>query len=193
MEGQPPTRHRLQNAIVPSLATALPVHDYPHEMTKTNCRDLDSVENNKSDEHHGSVAPSTPQESWVDVALMVLLGLVIAALSMVLQIIVLAYYMYMIINLGCSILVELSSNGCILRACLGLPMPESLSPVVRRPLRGDDQNHPRISGSRSPPTFLRSKDAAFPRFPTSPAVTSSPGETSHCVKGPVCLSVLSTF
>lgn len=69
-------------------------------MAETNCRDLDSVENNKSDEDHGSVAPSTPQESWIDVALMVLLGLVIAALSMVLQIIVLAYYMYMMTRRG---------------------------------------------------------------------------------------------
>lgn len=89
-------RHRRQGSSVPSLATMPPAHDYPQ--AKTNCRDPKTVGDNKSDEYHEYVPPRTPrtdQESWTDVALMVLLGLLIAAFSMVLSLVHFAYFAYM--------------------------------------------------------------------------------------------------
>lgn len=83
---------------MPSLATMPPVHDYPRAMAETNRRDLTSTGNNKSDEHHGLVALSKPhsnqKESWTDVAFMILFGLILAAMSMLLQVLVLAYFLW---------------------------------------------------------------------------------------------------
>lgn len=96
MDEQTPTPHRRQSSTVPSLATMPPVHDYPKAMAENNRRDLIEPGSDKSDEHHDSVAPSNPhsnqEESWTRIAFLIFVGLVLTAISMLFQLLLLAFF-----------------------------------------------------------------------------------------------------
>lgn len=82
---------------MPSLATMPPVHDYPQGMAETNCRDLNSVDNNKWTEYHESVPPGylhSEEENWTAVASLFLVGLAIVALSIALSLLHFLYFDY---------------------------------------------------------------------------------------------------
>lgn len=72
-------------------------------MARTDCRDLEPVDNNKTDEHYEYLLPNNPrsdQESWTDVALIILLGLVVIAFAIVLSLLHFAYFVYMMRRQG---------------------------------------------------------------------------------------------
>lgn len=98
MDEQPSTPHRRQSSTVPSLATMPPVHDYPQAMAENNRRGLIEPGSDRSDEHHTSVAPSNPhsnqEESWTQIAFLIFVGLVLTAMSILFQLLTLAYFLW---------------------------------------------------------------------------------------------------
>lgn len=80
-----------------------PAHDYPQGIDKTNCKDVNSVDDNKSAENHDPVPPSNPrieEESWAAVAWLFLLGIAITALSAALSLLHFFYFDYMMRRQG---------------------------------------------------------------------------------------------
>lgn len=80
-----------------------PVHDYPQGIAKTNCKNLYSVDYNKSAEHDDPVPPSNPhieEESWTTVVWLFLLGIAITALSAALSLLHFLYFDYMMRRQG---------------------------------------------------------------------------------------------